>query len=167
MPKQKDFFSFTEGFLRLSHLSIFTQMYQHLDGLWDIFWIKLDNDTFTALQMKAFGSKIFKLHARVKKCHFGNFSKTLACNVIWSAVKVSSSDFFRNMSQGLSKCLSMWIKVDKWHNLKKPSVELKNYFCFGIVWIPQRPGTLNYKRVFFWPFKKILKKEMTAMPRLM
>ena len=25
--------------------------------------------------------------------------------------------------------------------------------CFGIEWIPPRPGTLNKKRVFFWPSK--------------
>ena len=38
-----------------------------------IFWIKPGNDTFIAFQMKAFGTKS---HAQVKKCHFGNFSKT-------------------------------------------------------------------------------------------
>ena len=30
---------------------------KHLDGAGDIFWIKSCNETFVALQMKAFGTK--------------------------------------------------------------------------------------------------------------
>ena len=40
-------------------------------------------------------------------------------------------------------------KVQKGDFLKKPSRELKNYFCFRFLWIPRRPGTLNSERVFF------------------
>ena len=36
-------------------------------------------------------------------------------------------DFIQNMSQALSKCLSKWIKVDKWDYLKKDLQE----FNFG------------------------------------
>ena len=44
---------------------------------------------------------------------------------IWSAMIVSLCDFIQNMSQAPSKCLSKWIKMDKWDYLKKPSEELK------------------------------------------
>ena len=46
-----------------------------MDGARDIFWIKSQNGTFLALQIKAFGPKKYKFHAGVKKCHFGNFSE--------------------------------------------------------------------------------------------
>ena len=48
---------------------------------------------------------------------------------ILSAIKVSFSDFIQSMSQVLSKC----IKIDKWDYQLKPSVELKNYFCFRVL----------------------------------
>ena len=51
---------------------MFIQLDKHLDGALDKFWKKSQNGTFIALQMKAFGPKIFKFHAGVKKCHFGN-----------------------------------------------------------------------------------------------
>ena len=35
-----------------------------------------------------------------------------------------------DMSQAPSKCLSMWIKMNKGDNLKKPSMELKKIFLF-------------------------------------
>ena len=50
--------------------------------------------------MKSFGLKKFKLHAGVKKCHFGNFSEKPG----WPC-PVSAA-------------------------LKNPSMDLKNYFCF-------------------------------------
>ena len=151
MPKQKDFFNSTKGFLRSSHLSIFIHKDKHLDDAWDIFWIKSGNDTFTALQMKAFVPKSFKLHAQIKKCHFAVFEKlpkwhflTCACNLIffvpnafiWNDMKVS-------LPYPMSTCLSMWIKMDKWDNFKKPLMELENSFCFGIEWIHRRPPALN------------------------
>ena len=55
----------------------------------------------------------------------------------WSASKVPFRDFIQNMSQAPSKCLSKWIKVDKWDYLKNPSHKLKNYFCLGFLWIPR------------------------------
>ena len=36
--------------------------------------------------------------------------------------------------------VSTRIKMDKWDYLKKPLMELKKVFCFGIVWIPRKPG---------------------------
>ena len=50
-------------------------MDKHLDGAWDIFWIKSDNDTFTALQMKAFGPPNYINIPRVQKGHFAVFEK--------------------------------------------------------------------------------------------
>ena len=58
-PKQKYFFNSRKGFLRQSHLSTFIHLDKHLDGAWDKFWIQSQNGTFIALQMKAFGPKIF------------------------------------------------------------------------------------------------------------
>jgi hypothetical protein len=47
-------------------------MDMHLDRAGEIFWIDSLNHTFIKLQMKAFGQKKIKLHAGIKKCHFGN-----------------------------------------------------------------------------------------------
>ena len=44
-----------------------------------------------------------------------------------------SRDFIQKMSQALSKCLSKWIKVDKWDYLKNTSDELKKSFCLGFL----------------------------------
>ena len=52
---------------------------------------------------------------------------------ILSAKKVPFRDFIQNMSQAPSKCLSMWMKVDRWDYLKNPSCELKKYFCLGFL----------------------------------
>ena len=60
-----------------------------------------NNGTFIALQMMSFGSKNFKLHARVKKCHFGNFLE-------WA---------------GMAEPVSAAIKNSSW--------ELKNLFVLG------------------------------------
>ena len=46
-----------------------------MDGARDVFWIKSQNGTFLALQIKAFSPKKIKFHAWVKKCHFGNFTR--------------------------------------------------------------------------------------------
>ena len=40
------------------------------------------------------------------------------------------SDFIQNMSQALSKCLS--IEVDKWDHLKNPSQKTKDIFWFRV-----------------------------------
>ena len=43
-------------------------------GARDIFWIKSINGTFLVLQIKAFGQKMFKFHAEVKKYHFSEWA---------------------------------------------------------------------------------------------
>ena len=77
---------------------------------WDIFWINSNNGTFIALQMKSFGSKNFKLHAGVKKCHFDNLSDRAGMTGLVSTT------------------------------LKNPLLDFKNYFCFGFLWIPSNVG---------------------------
>ena len=54
-----------------------------------------------------------------------------------------------NLSQGPPNPGFMQKKVQKGDFLKKPSQELKNYFCFRFLWISQRPEMLNWERVFF------------------
>ena len=71
-PKQKEFLKSCEGFLRWSNSFYHSDKY--LDGVWYTLWIKSMKGTFTAPEMKSFGPPKFKLHAGVKKCHFGNFS---------------------------------------------------------------------------------------------
>ena len=77
--QNKKILKFAVGFLRSSHLSIFINMDKviidsimtlnmdkHLDGAWDIFWIKSLNGTFIAL-------KKIKFLAGVKKVPFWQF----------------------------------------------------------------------------------------------
>ena len=61
----------------------------------------------------------------------------------WSIMKMGIRKFFRNMSQGLPNPGFMQEKVQKGDFLKKPSRELKNYFCFRFLWIPRRHGKHN------------------------
>ena len=48
-------------------------MDMHMDGAWDTFWIKSQNGTFIALQMKSFGPKKFKISSTGKKVPFWQF----------------------------------------------------------------------------------------------
>ena len=117
--------------------------------------------------------KKFKFHAWVQKCHFGNFSIlpkwhfwTCAWNLkffwpkvfFWSNYENGKKNFFCNMSQDPPNPGFMQEKVQKGDFLKKPSREFKNYFCFRFLWISQRPGTLNWERVFFWLSKNLYKQ---------
>ena len=75
-------------------------MDKHLDGAWDIFWIKSGNDTFIAFQMKAFGTK--------KNSNYMH------------GLKSAILPFLKNCQ----------FITDKWDNFKKPLVELKKIFLF-------------------------------------
>ena len=48
-------------------------MNMHMDGAWDKFWIKSQNGTFIALQMKWFGPKKFQILSTGKKVPFWQF----------------------------------------------------------------------------------------------
>ena len=54
---QKGFLKSCEGFLRYSNLSSQIGTWTELDRAWDIFWIKSNNGTFIAPQLKSFGRK--------------------------------------------------------------------------------------------------------------
>ena len=66
----------------------------------------------------------------LRKCHLGTLSKIC-------------------LRLSLSKCLSKWIKVDKWDYLKNPSHKLKNSFCLGFLWIPRKTGRQNWRGPIF------------------
>ena len=48
-------------------------MDMHMDGAWDSFWIKLQNGTFIAFQMKSFGPKNFQISSMGKKVPLWQF----------------------------------------------------------------------------------------------
>ena len=48
-------------------------MDMHMDGAWGTFWIKSQNGTFIALQMKSFGPKKFQISSTGKKVPFWLF----------------------------------------------------------------------------------------------
>ena len=70
-------------FLRLSHLSVFIRMDKHLDGAWGLRHImnKISQWHFHSISNEGIWYKKIKLHARIKKSHFGNFSKTANWNI--------------------------------------------------------------------------------------
>ena len=73
IPKWKEFLKSREPILRKSYLSTFIHINKHMDGARDIFWIKSLNGTFLALQIKAFGPKIFWFSCMGKKVPFWQF----------------------------------------------------------------------------------------------
>ena len=94
--------------------------------------------------------KIFKFHARVQKCHFGNFSILpkwhfwtrawnlkifLAKSILLKQYENDNKKKIHNLSQGPPNSGFMQEKVQKGDFLIKPTWELKNYFCFRIEWI--------------------------------
>ena len=99
---------------------------------------------------------------KLPKWHF----LTLAWNLkffgpnafIWSTMKVPFCDFIQNLSQAPSKCLSKWIKVDKWDYFKNPSQELKISFCLGFLWIPKKTGRQNWRGPIFLRFNLVKKQ---------
>ena len=98
-PRHKEFLKSSKGFLRLysnlsSQISTWTDL-RH-------FWINSNNGTFIAFQMKSFGSKNFKLHAGVKKCHFGNFSDRARMVVL---CQYGPQEFLT----GFQKFLLLWV----------------------------------------------------------
>ena len=132
IPKWKEFLKSREPILRKYYLSTFIHVNKYMDGPRDIFWIKSLNGTFLALQIKAFGPKIFWFSCMGKKVPFWQFFRIFKnCQngnflpmhenlnffrpnaFIWRAKKVPFSDFNQNMSLAPSMCLFMWIKVDK------------------------------------------------------
>ena len=48
-------------------------MDMHMDGAWDTFWIKSQNGTFIALQMKSFGPKKIQIPCTDQKVPFWQY----------------------------------------------------------------------------------------------
>jgi hypothetical protein len=67
----------------------------------------------------------------------------LAKSILLKHYENGNNKKFHNMSQGPPNPGFMQEKVQKGHFLKKPSRELKNYFCFRFLSIPQTPGRVN------------------------
>ena len=80
-------------------------MDMHMDGARDTFWVKSQNGTFIALQMKSFGPKKFKFHPRVKKCHFGNFSE-------WAGMAVPCQVGPQESLTGIEKLFLSWVPIN-------------------------------------------------------
>ena len=72
--KQEKNFNSREGFFRKSPFCTFYCINPGFGGPWGMLWIFFLIAIFIMLQKNAFGQKNFKFHARVQKCHFGNFS---------------------------------------------------------------------------------------------
>ena len=94
---------------------------------------------FTRLNLKKMGPLQFCLPVflgihRNPKWHF--------------SIPLPFHDFIQNVSHP-SKCLSKWIKVDKWDYLKNPSHETKNSFCLGFLYIPRQTGRQNWRGPIF------------------
>jgi hypothetical protein len=94
--------------------------------------------------------------AKLKNCQNGTFEpvheikkKIWLKAFFWNIMKMAIRKNIHNLSQGPPNPGFMQKKVQKGYFLKKPSRELKNYFCFRFLWISWRPGTLNWERVYF------------------
>ena len=68
----------------------------------------------------------------------------------WSIMKMAIRKNIHNLSQGPPNQRFMQENVQKDDFLKKPLRELKNYFCFRFLWIPETPGRVNWKRLVFF-----------------
>ena len=87
-------------------------MDMHMDGAWDTFWVKSQNGTFIALQMKSFGTKYFQISS--------------------TGLKVPIWQFFWMGWDGHA-ILAIFLNGLGWpcplkSALKNPSQELKNIF---------------------------------------
>ena len=73
------------------------------------------------------------------RCEFFNF---------WTrgqlrAVLKKIGPIMSNLLQALSKCLSKWIKVDKWDYFHLRSQEMEIMNCSGFLWFSRMPRMLN------------------------
>ena len=131
----------------------------------DIFWKSKLMTVAQCCKRMLLAKKSFEFHASVQKCHFGNFSLlakwhfwTFTWNskiffakaLFWSIMKLTLIKSFQKMSQGPPNWWLRSAKVQKEDFLKKPSRDLKNYFCCWFIWIPRTPGRVNYKWLFFF-----------------
>ena len=97
--------------------------------------------------MQGFKSAIL---AKLKTCQNGTYEPLHEIQknfgpkaFFWSIMIVAFDKNIQKMSQGPPNPWFRSAKVQNEDFLKKTSQDLKNYFCFRIVWIPQTPGRVN------------------------
>ena len=91
----------------------------------------------------AHGRSLRHILDKITKWHFFTCGWNLKffgpIDFIWGAIKVPFFDFIQKMSQAPSKCLSKWIKVDKWDYHResysrlsqKSLIQIKKIFLFS------------------------------------
>ncbi len=99
-------------------------MDMHMDGAWDTFWIKSQNGTFIALQMKSFGPKKIQISSTGKKVPFwqffrmgwdgrallGRLSRIPHRN--WKILIVLGADEYIERLEGkIRECLFFYVKI--------------------------------------------------------
>ena len=101
-------------------------MDMHMDGAWGTFWIKSQNGTFIALQMKSFGLKKIQISSTGKKVPFWQFfimgwdghallgrpSRILHGN--WKIILVLGADeYIERLEDKIRECLLFYVKIFK------------------------------------------------------
>ena len=84
--------------------------------------------------------KLPKWHFLTPACNFNFFEPN---DFIWRAMKVPLFEFIQKMSQAPFSSVQVLIWEDKLDYLKNPSLDIKNYFCLGFLWIPSKAGRQN------------------------
>ena len=113
-------------------------------------WLKVSVTSVAEFwNQESTGSRLnFKFHARVQKCHFAKSEKLPKWH-FWTLAWNS----WKNLCQKHSFEASLWKCF-----LKKPSWDLKNYFCFGIVWIPLNAWEDKLEVPSFLPSKSMYRQ---------
>ena len=99
-------------------------MDMHMDGAWDTFWIKSQNGTFIALQMKSFGPKKFQISSMGKKVPFWQFFRmgwdgrallgqpSRIPHRNWKIIFVLGADEYIERLEGkIRECLFFYVKI--------------------------------------------------------
>ena len=99
-------------------------MDMHMDGAWDTFWIKSQNGTFIALQMKSFGPKNFQISSTGKKVPFWQFFRmgwdgrallgrpSRIPHRNWKIIFVLGADEYIERLEGkIRECLFFYVKI--------------------------------------------------------
>ena len=99
-------------------------MDMHMDGAWDTFWIKSQNGTFIALQMKSFGPKNFQISSTGKKVPFWQFFRmgwdgrallgqpSRIPHRNWKIIFVLGAyEYLERQEDKIRKCLFFYVKI--------------------------------------------------------
>ena len=99
-------------------------MDMHMDGAWDTFWIKSQNGTFIALQIKSFGSQKIQISSTSKKVPFWQFFRmgwdgrallgwpSRIPHRNWKIIFVLGADEYIERLEGkIRECLFFYVKI--------------------------------------------------------